>query len=255
MRVVVVGSGTVALTPDRVCAGYYVEAGGRRILLDCGPGTPHQLARFGLPWNRLSDVALSHFHTDHIGGLPLLLFALQHGLEDPRTEPLHIYGPAGLRERFDRLADAFGDYMREPRFPLELIELGGGDALALAAGVTLRAAPTPHTAASLAYRLEEGGAALGYTGDTGASDALGDFLAGVDLLIAECSLPDEQSLESHLTPRRVADLANRAEPRRLLVTHVYPQLARLDLPALIRSAGWHGALDLATDGMRLDVAS
>jgi ribonuclease BN (tRNA processing enzyme) len=50
MRRVPIGTGTVALTAARVCAGHYVEAGTSRVLLDCGSGVAHRLAELGLPW-------------------------------------------------------------------------------------------------------------------------------------------------------------------------------------------------------------
>lgn len=253
MEVVVVGSGTVALQADRVCAGYWVRVGAHRLLFDCGPGTPHQLARFSLPWDHLTHVALSHFHTDHVAGLPLLLFAMRYGLAEPRTAPLTLAGPTGTGQLCERLADAFGEYMRDPGFPLEVRELADGAVLSLDADTRLRAHRTRHTESSIAYRLDSEDASIGYTGDTGMSESLGDFFRGVDLLIAECSLPDEQSIDSHMTPRRVAMLARLARPARLLVTHVYPQLERQDLHALIRGAGWDGPVVLANDGMRLDV--
>lgn len=253
MKLIIVGSGTVALEPDRVCAGYYVEANGQRILLDCGPGTPHQLARFGLPWSELDLVALTHFHTDHVAGLPLLLFAMRYGLTPARTKPLRIVGPAGVETLLGRLADAFGEYMHDPGFPIVTREMADDGVLELGGDCRLRAHRTPHTEASIAYRIETAGAALGYTGDTGPAEGLAEFFAGVDLLVAECSLPDELGIESHLTPSRVADLASRARPRRLLVTHVFPQLENRDLPALIRAAGWQGPLDVARDGMSLSL--
>ncbi len=253
MQVVVIGSGTVALQPDRVCAGYYIEAGPHRLLLDCGPGTPHQLSRFGLPWQDLTHVALSHFHTDHVAGLPLLLFAMRFGLAEPRTRLLDLVGPPGTAGLRERLADAFGDYIRDPGFEVRVDELDDGQAVELDPDTRLRAHRTRHTEASVAYRLDGAGGSIGYTGDTGMSESLGEFFEGVDLLIAECSLPDEQGIDSHMTPSRVAMLARLAAPRRLLVTHVYPQLEKRDLQSLIRDAGWSGPLDLARDGMRMSV--
>ncbi|MGH7474829.1 MAG: MBL fold metallo-hydrolase [Longimicrobiales bacterium] len=254
MKLVVLGSGTVALHPERVCAGYYVEAGPHRILLDCGPGTPHQLARLRLRWDRITHIALSHFHTDHVAGLPLLIFAMRHGVPEPRSERLDLAGPEGASALIERLADAFGDYLRDPGFPLSITELAHGETWPLATGIHLLAHRTPHTDASLAYRLETPDGAIGYTGDTGNSEELGAFFDGVDILIAECSLPDEAALENHLTPSRVAALARRAAPGLLLVTHMYPQLEAQDVPALIRAAGWDGGFDVAHDGMRIDVA-
>lgn len=253
MKVVVVGSGTVALEPDRVCAGYYVETGTSRVLLDCGPGTPHQLARFGLPWSGLTHVALTHFHTDHVAGLPLLIFAMRYGMSAPRTQPLGIVGPPGIHELMDRLADAFGDYLRNPGFPLAVHAMSDGEPWPVDGETRLLSRRTRHTEASIAYRLEGRDGIVGYTGDTGITEGLGEFFHGVDLLVAECSLPDEIGIDSHLTPSRVARLAADAHPGRLLVTHVYPQLEQRDLPTLIRAAGWDGALELARDGSTLEI--
>jgi ribonuclease BN (tRNA processing enzyme) len=220
------------------------------LLIDCGPGALHHLARFALPWERLTHLALTHFHTDHIGDLPALLFALRYTLAAPRQDTLTIIGPAGTRALLERLAAAFGAYVLEPGFPLVVEEIDGGSRLALAPGVELRAAPTPHTAASVAYRLETPAGALGYTGDTGASEALGEFFGGVHFLLAECSLPDDHAMETHLTPKRVAALAHRARPARLLLTHLYPPLERRPVPALVRAGGWGGPVEVVEDGFR-----
>jgi ribonuclease BN (tRNA processing enzyme) len=246
----VVGSGTAAPHPRRVGASFHVRREGVRLLLDCGPGALHHLARFALPWDRLTHVALTHFHTDHIGDLPALLFALRYTLPVPRQEALTIIGPAGTRALLERLAAAFGPYVLEPGFPLVVEEIGGEAPLPLAPGVELRAAPTPHTAASVAYRLETPSGALGYTGDTGASEALGDLFEGVHFLITECSLPDEHAMATHLTPARAAALARRARPARLLLTHLYPPLEGRDVPALVRASGWGGPTEVVEDGFR-----
>lgn len=251
MDVTIVGSGTVAPEGDRVCASYFVVEGALRMLLDCGPGSLHHLARFGLPWGALSHLVLSHFHTDHLGGVPILFFALRYGLPTPRSDTLTVLGPVGTAERFERMADAFGDHLRDPGFPLTIREIAPGEALELPSRVWLRAAKTPHTPESLAYRLDVGHASLGYTGDTGYDEALAAWFEGVDTLVAECSLPDELAMDAHLTPARVAALARRARPRRLVLTHVYPQLDRETLPDRIRDGGWGGETLVAMDGMRL----
>jgi ribonuclease BN (tRNA processing enzyme) len=254
MRLVVVGSGTAAPEPERVCSAYYLETADARLLMDCGPGAVHHLARFGLPWNRLDHLLLSHFHNDHVGDVPTLLFALKWGTAEPRVRPLHLWGPRGLHHRLDRMADAFGTHVSDPGFPLDVHELDPGSTAQLGDGLTLYCAATPHTEGSLAFRIEaQGGARIGYTGDTGPSDEVARFLAGVDLMIAECSVPDDQAMETHLTPSRLAAMALVARPRRLMPTHVYPALARLDLPALLRDAGWDGETVLATDGLSLEL--
>ncbi len=251
MKLTIVGSGTVVPDAERTCACLYLEAGDARLLLDVGPGATHHMARFGVPWASLTHVAITHFHTDHTGDLPFLLFALKHALATPRTEPLTLFGPAGTMERLRALADAFGSYILAPGIRLNVRELGSGHEAELAPGVLLRAHKTHHTEESIAYRVETGGEAFAYTGDTGPDDDLAQWLAGVRTLVAECSLPDALGFPEHMTPTGVAALARVAHPRRLVLTHVYPQLDRNALPALVRAAGWDGEVVVAGDGMRL----
>ncbi len=251
MHVTIVGSGTVVPDAERTCACLYVEAGAARILLDVGPCATHHMARFGVPWASLTHVAITHFHTDHTGDLPFLFFALKHALAEPRTEPLTLFGPAGTMVRLRALADAFGSYILAPGIRLCVRELGSGHEAELAPGVSLRAHKTRHTDESMAYRVETAGEAMAYTGDTGPDDALARWLAGVRILVAECSLPDALGFPEHMTPAGVAGLARVARPETLVLTHVYPQLDRKALPALVREAGWGGEVVVAEDGMTL----
>ena len=252
MRLTVVGSGTAAPTPERVCSGYWVDAGDQRLLLDVGPGTVHRMARLGLAWPDLDHLLLTHFHNDHTGDLPMLFFALKHGVREPRETPLTIWAPRGIGGRLAAMAAAFGDHVSDPGFPVIVREMEPGAAFD-AGPVAVRAARTPHTDASLAYGLEHDGVTLGYTGDTGPSAAVAEFLSGVDTLIAECSVPEEHAMATHLTPPGLAAMANAAGPRRLVVTHVYPLLERLDPVARVRDAGWEGETVRAEDGMAMDV--
>jgi len=249
-RLTVVGCGTAAPDGERVCSGYLLETDDTRILFDCGPGVVHSLARYGLPWQHITHVALSHFHTDHIGDLPMLLFALQYGMLPARAAPLTIIGPRGTRERLQAMKQAFGNHVTDASFGVQVREIGTNVPLQ-AGAAELSAARTPHTEESVAFRIRTRDCTIGYTGDTGPSDEVGDFLYGVDALIAECSLPDEQALDIHLTPSSLAAIATRARPRRLIVTHVYPQLDRSGVPGQLRAHGWDGETVVAADGMSL----
>lgn len=115
------------------------------------------------------------------------------------------------------------------------------------------AAETPHTPESLAFQMVGGGSVLGYTGDTGPSDALAEFFRGVDLLLSECSLPEDLVADNHLSPESLARMAVSAGVEWLLVTHVYPQLRRLDVATLIERAGFGGEITMAHDGLELEI--
>jgi ribonuclease BN (tRNA processing enzyme) len=252
MRLVTVGTGTVVPDPNRGSSCYWVEHEGTRLVVDCGSGALPGLARARLPWGDVDHILVSHFHADHIVEIPALIFALRYGLEIPRTAPLEVWGPAGTRRVFEAWAVAFGSWVVDPGFQISIHEVVPGTPSEIGA-LVVRSAPTAHTDESLGYRLEADGPVLGYTGDTGPSDELARFFYGVDLLLAECSLPEELVADNHLSPERLARLAVDAGVDRLAVTHVYPQLRRLDVPALIRAGGFDGEVIMVHDGLELDI--
>ncbi len=251
MRLTVIGSGTISLSSTRGCASYLLEAGELRLLLDVGPGAAHTMARHGIDWWGVTHIVLSHWHLDHIGDLPTLIFAWRHARLEPRTAPLTIIGPAGTRELLTRWAAALGEWLQTPGFPLEVVETELLSPRDLGDGVTLTSRSVPHTPESVAYSFEHDGKRLVYTGDTGDDPSLGVWAAGCDLLLAECSLPDSMPVSIHLTPSGTGALAGAAEPGMLVVTHMYPPLEGIDLRAEL-GARWAGPIVIATDGLVLD---
>lgn len=258
MRLTVVGCGTVVPESDRACSSYYVERGETRALLDCGSGAVQAMARLGLPWERLSHLFLTHFHSDHVGALPGLFFAFRHGIHPPRTSaPLEVWGPPGTRALFEGLAATLGDFFVDPGFPVSIRELAPGSEV-LTGDLVVTCKDVPHTPESMALRLAStsGAPALVYTGDTGPDESLADFCRDVDLLVGECSLPDDLVGDNHLSPSRVSRLARRAGARRVVATHVYPQFRRAtDVAALILEAGYAGPVELASEGLTIDLQS
>ena len=67
------------------------------------------------------------------------------------------------------------------------------------------------------------------TGDTAYDDCLAELSRGVDLLIAECSFPDELAVEGHLSPSLVGRIAREAKVAEVLLVHMYPETESFDL--------------------------
>lgn len=254
MQLVVLGSGTVAPSHERTAPAHWVTAGQTRILLDCGAGMLHRAESLGIPWHQVNYVVLSHFHVDHWGELPALLFALTWGIEPPRSEPLQIIGPMGLRSRLVMLAGAFGTWVLEPDYPLEVVEIVPEAPYQLADGLELEAFDTPHTEHSVAYAVRHKEDRLVYTGDTGPSDALAAWASGCDLLLAECSLPDHRAIDVHLTPRLAGELGRAARARKLVLTHFYPLFEDID-PAAVASQAFGAPVDIAFDGAKFHIGN
>lgn len=249
----VIGSGTLVPSGERSSASHLLEAGETRLLLDAGPGAVHGMARHGKPWWQVTHVVFTHYHTDHFGDFPHLLFALKWATPSPRSRPLHVLGPPGLRDRVAALRNAFGEFIVDPGFEVDYREVDRGgswdgddpDAL------RLRFLPVPHTDHSVAVRVATRGRSLGYTGDTGPDPTLGPFFSGVDLLVSECGQPDPPPSPSHLSPSSVAAIARGARPGVVVLTHLYPPLDCASAPRLVCEAGYDGLVVCAHDGQQL----
>ncbi len=99
LDIVFLGTSASAPTARRGTSAQLVRRGGDRLLFDCGEGTQRQLLRSSIGLVDIEEIYITHFHADHYLGLPGMLktFALR-----TRETPLTVYGPAGLRELFDR---------------------------------------------------------------------------------------------------------------------------------------------------------
>lgn len=226
------------------------------ILLDCGSGALRTLETLGRPWQDVTQIVISHFHTDHVADLAPLLFALKHGIVPARTLPLRILGPHGLSAHMSALTEAFGDFVLKPGFPLEIHEIHQGEVWSSPGGsFTVKSQATPHTASSLAYRLESGDGVMGYTGDTGPDVSLGGFFEGCDVLVAECSNPVDGKALNHLTPATLAEIAGKAKPGLLISVHAYPPLDPMAVPDLVRNSGYPGWVLAGRDGVSVTFRS
>ena len=251
MKLTVLGTGTIAFAPNRSCAGYYVEAGDARILMDCGSGTTRRLAELAIPWQQLTHVVLSHFHIDHHQDLPTLIFAGKYGMLPPRSAPLDVIGPVGTQALLDRLAAAYGEWVTAPGYAVRVTELppGGGCDLG---DVRLECHKVPHTPESVAYSITERARRLVYSGDTGFDVAFAEWARGCDVLVLECSLPQAMAIPEHLTPEQCGELARLAGPGTLVLTHLYPPVENVDIARIV-SEKYAGPVVVAHDGWRTEL--
>lgn len=248
MKLTVLGTGTIAFSPARSCASYYVEAGTAKVLVDCGSGTTRRLAELAIPWQGITHVALSHFHIDHHADLPSIIFAWKYGQLPPRSTPIDVIGPIGTKDLLGRLAAAYGEWVTAPGYEVRVTELAPGGSFDLG-GATLGCTKVPHTPESMAYSITEGGHRLVYSGDTGFDPAFAEWARGCDVMVLECSLPQSMAIVEHLTPEQCGEIARLAEPRRLVLTHLYPPVEWVDIAAVV-AAKYNGPLVIAHDGWR-----
>ncbi len=246
MKVTVIGSGVAVPSARRLAPALVVEAGGEKLLFDCGPDTLHGLLLAGLSHQEIDRIVISHFHPDHTLGLPHFLFASRYELR-PRQKDLWLAGPPGLDGLLASFRTAYPGWLEERGYRLEvkILSLPCWET----EGWRLSAAAVNHNPESLAYRLENrSGRSVVYSGDTGESDSLVRLARGADLLIVESSFPADLVPPSHLSPEAAGRLARRAGVGRVLLTHLYPPCEGIDPAALCRRE-FEGEVSVAEDGM------
>ncbi|WMW22512.1 ribonuclease Z [Methanolobus mangrovi] len=148
LRVTFLGTGGSLPTPERNPSAIMVNREGELMLFDCGEGTQQQMMRAKTGMKALSSIFITHFHADHILGIPGLIQTMSfHG----RTEPLKIYGPHWVHE-FAKILSALGYY--KLRFEIDAIDLNPGDIIKRDE-YSIMALKTEHSIPSLGYALIE----------------------------------------------------------------------------------------------------
>ena len=250
MHVTILGSGTAIPSLRRGSPGLLVEVAGQSLLFDGGTGTLPRLLKAGVTVLELDRVFYTHLHPDHTGDLVPLLFALRNPAWQ-RTKPLYLTGPRGFQAYYEGLVGLYGDWIAAKSYDLVLNELL--KETTEAEGFRVIPWEVVHIKHSLCYRVESaGGKSVVYSGDTTYCDAIIDAARGADLLVLECSAPDEQPMKNHLTPTQAGQIAALSGCRRLVLTHFYPICEEYDIVTPCRKV-FGGELILAEDLMRLPV--
>ncbi len=148
LKITFLGTAGSIPTPERSPSAILVNTQHEMVMLDCGEGTQRQMMRVKSGMGKLSSIFITHFHADHILGLPGLIQTLSFF---GRTEPLHVYGPKGMH-RFQQMFTLMGFY--RPKLEVHTHELAHGDEVRLK-GYTMRAFRTQHSIPSIGYALEE----------------------------------------------------------------------------------------------------
>lgn len=153
--ITVLGTGATMPGKERALSSAYLSCGGRAVLFDCGEGTQTQMKRFSASPMRIDLIALTHYHGDHIFGLPGLLQTMSCA---ERKEPLYLAGPEGLEDIFMPILALAGEQQFDI-IPIEIPEEG----LALSElnpawdeRARLMPFETCHRVKSIGYRFELG---------------------------------------------------------------------------------------------------
>jgi ribonuclease Z len=146
LSAIFLGTGGSVPSARRSTASVMLVRGGKRMMFDCGEGTQRQLQR-SLGLAQVDEIYLTHFHADHILGLPGLLKTYDL---TAREDSLTIYGPRGLHDHFKMLGRLIG----RTDYDLDLVEMDPGDAIGHD-GAEVQAFAVEHSVRANGYALIE----------------------------------------------------------------------------------------------------
>jgi len=237
----VLGSGGPELQDKRASTSYLIWQNGRAVIIvDSGGGSALRFGESGAQMSQPDVFLFSHFHIDHSGDFPALIFS--SWFED-RKRPLPIYGPPGnqfMPSTTEFVHDLFSDPHGAWRYLSDLLQPGGNgnyqlqphDVMAGStpvrvfsnADMAVYAVRVHHGAfPALAYRVEIAGKRIVFSGDTnGEGDGLTHLASNADLFIAHNAVPEgatgvERNL--HMPPSVIGTIAANAQVKQLVLSH------------------------------------
>ena len=252
-RVVLLGTGTPGPDPDRSGPATAIVVDDEVYLVDFGPGVVRRASAAlrtkgiaALEPTKLRVAFATHLHSDHTVGYPDLIFT---PWTMGRRFPLEVYGPKGIKAMTDHILEAYRVDVEtrtnpdgnQRTFPeghgVNAHEIGPG-VVYKDAKVTVTAFPTKHAMESYGYRFETPDRTIVISGDTNPAPATIDACKGCDVLIHEGQSPawlagrpdtfQKFAAKYHTTTPQLAELAQAAKPRLLIVYH-YSSVAAEDM--------------------------
>jgi ribonuclease BN (tRNA processing enzyme) len=233
MHLQFIGCGDAFGSGGRFNTCFHLVGRGINALIDCGATSLVALNKFGIDRAAIDLILITHFHADHVGGVPSFVLEASHVLK--RERPLTIVGPPGLQTRFPELMENAFPGTRELRlrFPLTLHELDIGKRHAMAA---LKITPfhvqhDDRAGPCLGLRVEAEGKIIAYSGDTEWTDALIALGREADLFICEAYMRDKP-VKSHMVLAALERRLGQIRPKRLILTHMSNDMLarRAELP-------------------------
>ncbi len=198
--------------------------------LDFGPRTLANLLKTGVSRHRITHILFSHYHADHFSDFityffDAMIFTKYQGGKRP---PLTVIGPRGTKRLFRALFATLPGFTHAP-FAVQFKEVA--DRAFAIGNTTVIPRTVTHTQNlhCLGYRIEYGGKALAYSGDSQYCDSLVGLCRDVDLAVLDCSFTANRPSPVHLHAGQCGQVAREAGVGQLVLSHLYPITERYNV--------------------------
>ena len=279
-RVTLIGTGTPTPHPQRLGPATMVEVGNQTLLFDAGRGVPIRLSQLRIPMARIDTLFITHYHSDHVSGIPDLWLTGWLPAGGQRKQPFRVIGPTGAKELMANLEKAYAadvririaDQKLPPAGATVVTEEFASDGIVYERdGVRVRAFEVNHgdeIKPAYGYRIDYKGRSALISGDTRFSENLIRNGMGVDLLVHAIagSKPEllqnvvvRRILDHHTLPPEAATVFNRTKPKLAVYTHFVLQRTETVTPPTVEEIiaetrkTYAGPLQAGEDLMSFDI--
>lgn len=243
-RLIVLGSAAAVSDDNHDNTHLLLEGENSVVLIDCGSNPVVKLKRFGIHYERLTDLILTHFHPDHVSGLPNLLM---HMWLLGRHNPLRVYGLHHCLERTEDMMLAFSWDSWPNFFPVAFHRLTERPNVLVLDNEDFRitAWPVKHYIPTIGLRIEvkSSGKVIGYSCDTEPIPNIIEIGRNADILLHEAA---GEGL-GHSSAAQAGEIATEAGAQKLVLVHY--QVWNTDPTVLVPEAKqtFKGSVELAVD--------
>jgi ribonuclease Z len=186
------------------------------ILVDAGSNPLGKIQNLGIDDESLQDIILTHFHPDHVAGIPNMMM---HMWQLGRKAPLRIYGIHHCINRVEDMMESFGWQEWPDFFPVSFHRVSSRDDAPLLENrdFRIRAFPVNHFVPTIGMRIEDKhrGTVMGYSCDTQQCPGVYRIAADVDVLLHEAAGPPP----GHSTARQAGQVATDSRAKSLRLIH------------------------------------
>jgi ribonuclease Z len=222
---------------------------GRRhgLLIDCGVSPRGRLEALGIGRDAIDDIFITHFHPDHVAGLPLFLMELALR---KRRKPIRIHAGRRTLARIRKMMEMYRWRKLPAQFPISYrpVEYRPRTRVLSNSEFQVRASPVRHVVPAMGVRVDalKSGRSFVYSSDTEPSANLVTLARGAGLLIHEATGKGA----GHSSAAQAAVVARDAQAGKLLLIHTDPYVDRKTLLRQARAV-FSGKVKLASDRMRV----
>jgi ribonuclease Z len=261
MAVTLLGTGTPNPKVDQWGPSIIIQIGNKYTLFDCGRGTLLRVKQAEINPAQVSNVFLTHLHSDHVVGLPDLWLT---GWELGRDEPLRLWGPKGIVSMSFHLKEAFSADISGRQAPperlyvrgakIEATEIENGETI-VNNGLKVTAFQVDHGSfkPAIGYRVDYDGYSVVLSGDTRYSENLVKHSRDADILIHDAWVAPSGSVALQLvaSPEEAARAFTETRPRLSVISHYNTDVG---LEERIRAV-YNGDFIIGKDLMRIEIKS